>query len=183
MGDRRERERGRTLRLLFCCCSREMSMEQSTRRTGSRRTKQVMAPALSSLRYGNSLSVVSIFARDGRALRGHLPYHRRLPGNDPTDCSMIFRYFLCSMTIRTNLQKLLDFAPPAPFPPVEASWCSSTGPEQTSSPAGGTLAASTKAGSRLASPRASLSTGAAVAAPTSFPPCWCLLPGVGRMGG
>jgi hypothetical protein len=51
-------------------------MEQSTRRTGSRRTKQVMAPAVSSLRYGNNLSVVGIFARDGRALRGHLPYHR-----------------------------------------------------------------------------------------------------------
>ncbi|PWZ38497.1 Calcium load-activated calcium channel [Zea mays] len=109
--------------------------------------------------------------------------HRRLLGNDPIDCSMIFRYFLSSMTIRTNLQKLLDFAPPAPFPRVEPSWCSSTGPEQTSSPAGGTLAASTKAGSRLASPRASLSAGATVAAPTSFSPCWSLLPGVGRMGG
>ncbi|XP_066371999.1 uncharacterized protein [Miscanthus floridulus] len=33
--------------------------------------------------------------------------HRALPGNDPTDCSMVFLYFLCSMSIRTNLQKLL----------------------------------------------------------------------------
>ncbi|PWZ19848.1 Calcium load-activated calcium channel [Zea mays] len=38
--------------------------------------------------------------------------HRGLPGNDPTDCSMVFLYFLCSMSIRTNLQKLLSFAPP-----------------------------------------------------------------------
>ncbi|KAL6627641.1 hypothetical protein ACP70R_031367 [Stipagrostis hirtigluma subsp. patula] len=39
--------------------------------------------------------------------------HRGLPGNDPTDCSMVFLYFLCSMSIRTNLQKLLAFAPQA----------------------------------------------------------------------
>ncbi|XP_062212236.1 uncharacterized protein LOC133913186 [Phragmites australis] len=38
--------------------------------------------------------------------------HRGLTGNDPTDCSMVFLYFLCSMSIRTNLQKLLGFAPP-----------------------------------------------------------------------
>jgi hypothetical protein len=57
-----------------------------------------------------------------------------------------------------------------PFPPVEASWCSSSGPERTSSPTGGVLAASTKAGSGLASPRASLSAGAAVAAPGELSP-------------
>ncbi|XP_074562700.1 uncharacterized protein LOC141819256 [Curcuma longa] len=38
--------------------------------------------------------------------------HRGLPGTDPTDCSMVFLYFLCSISIRTNLQKLLGFAPP-----------------------------------------------------------------------
>ena len=38
--------------------------------------------------------------------------HRGIPGNDPTDCSMVFLYFLCSISIRTNLQKLLGFAPP-----------------------------------------------------------------------
>ncbi|XP_020103607.1 calcium load-activated calcium channel-like [Ananas comosus] len=38
--------------------------------------------------------------------------HRGLPGADPTDCSMPFLYFLCSISIRTNLQKLLGFAPP-----------------------------------------------------------------------
>uniref|UniRef100_A0A0E0D5U4 Calcium load-activated calcium channel n=1 Tax=Oryza meridionalis TaxID=40149 RepID=A0A0E0D5U4_9ORYZ len=38
--------------------------------------------------------------------------HRGVPGNDPTDCSMVFLYFLCSISIRTNLQKLLGFAPP-----------------------------------------------------------------------
>ncbi|GBG89696.1 hypothetical protein CBR_g49549 [Chara braunii] len=38
--------------------------------------------------------------------------HRGLPGNDPTDCSMAFLYFLCSLAIRSNLQKLLGFAPP-----------------------------------------------------------------------
>ncbi|EFJ31638.1 hypothetical protein SELMODRAFT_74617 [Selaginella moellendorffii] len=38
--------------------------------------------------------------------------HRGLPGDDPTDCSMVFFYFLCSVSIRSNLQKLLGFAPP-----------------------------------------------------------------------
>eukprot|EP00245_Coleochaete_scutata_P007628 TRINITY_DN23120_c0_g1_i1.p1 TRINITY_DN23120_c0_g1~~TRINITY_DN23120_c0_g1_i1.p1 ORF type:complete len:183 (+),score=39.50 TRINITY_DN23120_c0_g1_i1:90-638(+) len=38
--------------------------------------------------------------------------HRGLPGDDPTDCSMAFLYFLCSMAIRSNLQKILGFAPP-----------------------------------------------------------------------
>ncbi|KAL5995418.1 hypothetical protein ACLOJK_025478 [Asimina triloba] len=38
--------------------------------------------------------------------------HRGLSGDDPTDCSMAFLYFLCSISIRTNLQKLLGFAPP-----------------------------------------------------------------------
>uniref|UniRef100_A0A0D9VYB4 Calcium load-activated calcium channel n=1 Tax=Leersia perrieri TaxID=77586 RepID=A0A0D9VYB4_9ORYZ len=38
--------------------------------------------------------------------------HRGIPGNDPTDCSMVFLYFLCSISIRTNLQKLFGFAPP-----------------------------------------------------------------------
>ncbi|KAH7683755.1 Calcium load-activated calcium channel protein [Dioscorea alata] len=38
--------------------------------------------------------------------------HRGVPGTDPTDCSMAFLYFLCSISIRTNLQKLLGFAPP-----------------------------------------------------------------------
>lgn len=38
--------------------------------------------------------------------------HRGLQGNDPTDCSMAFLYFLCSISIRTNLQKFLGFAPP-----------------------------------------------------------------------
>ncbi|XP_008797953.1 calcium load-activated calcium channel-like [Phoenix dactylifera] len=38
--------------------------------------------------------------------------HRGLPGTDPTDCSMVFLYFLCSISIRTNLQKFLGFSPP-----------------------------------------------------------------------
>ncbi|PKA47154.1 hypothetical protein AXF42_Ash017099 [Apostasia shenzhenica] len=38
--------------------------------------------------------------------------HRGIRGNDPTDCSMAFLYFLCSISIRTNLQKFLGFAPP-----------------------------------------------------------------------
>lgn len=38
--------------------------------------------------------------------------HRGLQGDDPTDCSMAFLYFLCSISIRTNLQKFLGFAPP-----------------------------------------------------------------------
>ncbi|EHA8588007.1 calcium load-activated calcium channel [Cocos nucifera] len=38
--------------------------------------------------------------------------HRGIPGTDPTDCSMVFLYFLCSISIRTNLQKFLGFSPP-----------------------------------------------------------------------
>ncbi|KAI5560588.1 hypothetical protein Peur_033443 [Populus x canadensis] len=38
--------------------------------------------------------------------------HRGLPGTDSTDCSMAFLYFLCSISIRTNLQKFLGFSPP-----------------------------------------------------------------------
>ncbi|KAK9105947.1 hypothetical protein Scep_022791 [Stephania cephalantha] len=38
--------------------------------------------------------------------------HRGVSGDDVTDCSMAFLYFLCSISIRTNLQKFLGFAPP-----------------------------------------------------------------------
>nr|CAG4652179.1 EOG090X0DWG [Triops cancriformis] len=37
--------------------------------------------------------------------------HRSLPGEDYTDCSFIFLYILCTMSIRQNIQKLLGFAP------------------------------------------------------------------------
>nr|CAG4642812.1 EOG090X0DWG [Evadne anonyx] len=37
--------------------------------------------------------------------------HRNLPGEDFTDCSFIFLYILCTMSIRQNIQKLLGFAP------------------------------------------------------------------------
>lgn len=38
--------------------------------------------------------------------------HRGLPGDDLTDCSFIFFYVLCTMSIRSNLQKLFGVAPP-----------------------------------------------------------------------
>ncbi|MFH4979282.1 hypothetical protein AB6A40_005991 [Gnathostoma spinigerum] len=37
--------------------------------------------------------------------------HRNLVGDDYTDCSFIFLYILCTMTVRQNLQKMLGFAP------------------------------------------------------------------------
>ena len=37
--------------------------------------------------------------------------HRNLMGSDFTDCSFIFLYILCTMSIRQNLQKALGFAP------------------------------------------------------------------------
>jgi len=37
--------------------------------------------------------------------------HRNLPGSDYTDCSFIFIYILCTMSIRQNIQKVLGFAP------------------------------------------------------------------------
>ncbi|GAB2258190.1 hypothetical protein Droror1_Dr00014350 [Drosera rotundifolia] len=47
---------------------------------------------------------------------GKLPFvpvsHRGLSGEDLTDCSMAFLYLVCSVSIRTNLQKFLGFAPP-----------------------------------------------------------------------
>ncbi|KAK9290519.1 hypothetical protein L1049_008689 [Liquidambar formosana] len=42
--------------------------------------------------------------------------HRGLHGHDATDCSMAFLYFLCSISIRTNLQKFLGFSPPRGAP-------------------------------------------------------------------
>lgn len=42
--------------------------------------------------------------------------HRGLSGEDPTDCAMVFLYFLCSVSIRSNLQKFLGFAPPRGAP-------------------------------------------------------------------
>ncbi|XP_012284678.1 calcium load-activated calcium channel [Orussus abietinus] len=37
--------------------------------------------------------------------------HRNLPGDDYTECSFIFLYLLCTMSIRQNVQKMLGFAP------------------------------------------------------------------------
>jgi len=37
--------------------------------------------------------------------------HRYLPGDDMTDCSFIFLYILCTMSIRQNIQKAFGFAP------------------------------------------------------------------------
>uniref|UniRef100_T1H573 Calcium load-activated calcium channel n=1 Tax=Megaselia scalaris TaxID=36166 RepID=T1H573_MEGSC len=37
--------------------------------------------------------------------------HRNLSGEDYTECSFIFLYILCTMSIRQNIQKLLGFAP------------------------------------------------------------------------
>merc|ERR1712227_511437 len=60
----------------------------------------------------------SIF--DGKVV-AHLPFvpfswiqglsHRNLMGQDFTDCSFIFLYILCTMSIRQNIQKALGFAP------------------------------------------------------------------------
>uniref|UniRef100_A0A0R3WZR1 Calcium load-activated calcium channel n=1 Tax=Hydatigena taeniaeformis TaxID=6205 RepID=A0A0R3WZR1_HYDTA len=37
--------------------------------------------------------------------------HRNLHGNDFTDCSFIFLYIICTMSIRQNVQKMLGFSP------------------------------------------------------------------------
>jgi len=37
--------------------------------------------------------------------------HRYLAGDDMTDCSFIFLYILCTMSIRQNIQKALGFVP------------------------------------------------------------------------
>ena len=37
---------------------------------------------------------------------------RGLPGELMTECSVVFLYMLCSMSIKPNLQKVLGHAPP-----------------------------------------------------------------------
>ncbi|XP_060517162.1 calcium load-activated calcium channel [Cylas formicarius] len=37
--------------------------------------------------------------------------HRNLPGDDYYECSFIFLYILCTMSIRQSIQKMLGFAP------------------------------------------------------------------------
>lgn len=37
--------------------------------------------------------------------------HRNLMGTDFSDCSFIFLYIMCTMSIRQNVQKILGFAP------------------------------------------------------------------------
>ena len=37
--------------------------------------------------------------------------HRNLNGEDYTDCSFLFMYILCTMSIRQNLQKILGVEP------------------------------------------------------------------------
>lgn len=37
--------------------------------------------------------------------------HRNLPGDDMTDCSMIFVYLLTSFIVRNNIQKFFGFSP------------------------------------------------------------------------
>jgi len=41
--------------------------------------------------------------------------HRSLPGNDYTDCSMLFIYILTSYLMRQNIQKYFGFTPRTPF--------------------------------------------------------------------
>jgi len=38
--------------------------------------------------------------------------HRGLEGGDATECSFVLVYILCSISFRSNIQKLLGFAPP-----------------------------------------------------------------------
>ncbi len=37
--------------------------------------------------------------------------HRNLNGEDYTDCSFLFLYILCTMSVRQNLQKILGVEP------------------------------------------------------------------------
>ena len=41
--------------------------------------------------------------------------HRNLPGDDMTDCSMIFVYLLMSFIVRNNIQKFFGFSPRTSF--------------------------------------------------------------------
>ncbi len=48
--------------------------------------------------------------------------HRNLPGNDYTECSFIFLYILCTMSIRQNVQKLLGFSPSRSANKTQSVW-------------------------------------------------------------
>ncbi|GAB5583719.1 calcium load-activated calcium channel [Prionailurus iriomotensis] len=70
----------------------------------------------------DALTTVTCMTRkfDGRVV-AKLPFtplsyiqglsHRNLLGDDTTDCSFIFLYILCTMSIRQNIQKILGLAP------------------------------------------------------------------------
>ena len=46
--------------------------------------------------------------------------HRNIEGDDYTECSFHFLYVLVSMSVKSNLQKVLGFAPPRAASPMEA---------------------------------------------------------------
>eukprot|EP00899_Mesostigma_viride_P007981 jgi/Mesvir1/17184/Mv07605-RA.1 len=95
----------------------ETQLKDSNRDLGMTKMKSHMVVAVTLGVLYNFLS--SSF--DGQVM-GRLPFepfilirswtHRGLGGDDYRDCSMIFLYALCSMSIRSNLQKFLGFAPP-----------------------------------------------------------------------
>merc|ERR1711976_350258 len=48
--------------------------------------------------------------------------HRNLMGTDYSDCSFIFLYILCTMSIRQNIQKALGFAPSRAASKTTSMW-------------------------------------------------------------
>lgn len=84
------------------------------------RNKNIISPSQIKHSQTRIFFSLSICRFDGRIV-ARLPFlpiswiqglsHRNLPGDDYTECSFIFLYILCTMSIRQNIQKLLGFAP------------------------------------------------------------------------
>ncbi|ETE60213.1 Transmembrane and coiled-coil domain-containing protein 1, partial [Ophiophagus hannah] len=99
----------------------EKKKETITESAGRQQKKKIERQEEKLKNNNRDLSMVrmkSIF--DGRVV-AKLPFiplsyiqglsHRNLLGEDCTDCSFIFLYILCTMSIRQNIQKLLGLAP------------------------------------------------------------------------
>uniref|UniRef100_A0A3B4ZU39 Calcium load-activated calcium channel n=1 Tax=Stegastes partitus TaxID=144197 RepID=A0A3B4ZU39_9TELE len=107
----------------------EKKKETITESAGRQQKKKIERQEEKLKNNNRDLSMVSLFTVnkywlslifDGRVV-AKLPFvplsyiqglsHRNLLGEDYTDCSFIFLYILCTMSIRQNIQKMLGLAP------------------------------------------------------------------------
>ncbi|XP_037074086.1 LOW QUALITY PROTEIN: calcium load-activated calcium channel-like [Pollicipes pollicipes] len=100
---------------------KKIEREEERLKTNSRELSMVKMKSMFAIGF-TFTALLSMFNSifDGRVV-ARLPFepisfvrglsHRNLVGEDFRDCSFIFLYILCTMSIRQNIQKLLGFAP------------------------------------------------------------------------